>query len=438
MAGESSRARSDTIRKPGNVGYPQLPEVGDESLSEYTEIENEFQQEAGETNWVYQAGEPQSALSMVEFMTCKSINQIRQMDASDQLRAARHVYATIEEWSARMEGLRGQVATLTEKRAGDKAVIRSLQDQVARLAVQAAANIAGSSAVGPDDRSRSGSPGMATGIKTIKLGDPEIFKGTTEPSIDEWTRKLKHKLRTNRDHYPDEQSRMDYTYSRVGGDALLHLDPRIESGANQYNTVEEMIETLFQAYGDQDKRGTAQEDFRKLYQNDRKFTEFWADFLRLSTILNMADIDQQDELRRRVADDIKAAIAPMDFSTIHELAKKCTLIDHRFAPLRKKKPSSGGNGTGKSAASGTSTISKPSTSNYTKGTGQAAQSRGASSYTSEYLARQAKWRADHQKEYDLGVCFTCKKPGHLQKECPTKAKAKVNEIAEGEPEEALN
>jgi len=64
-------------------------------------------------------------------------------------------------------------------------VIRSLQDQVAYLTVQAAANIVGSSAVGLDNRSRSGSPSIATGIKTIKLGDPEIFKGTTKPSINE-------------------------------------------------------------------------------------------------------------------------------------------------------------------------------------------------------------------------------------------------------------
>ena len=126
------------------------------------------------------------------------------MDASNQLHTARYVYATIEEQSACIEGLRGQVTTFTEKRVGDKVVIQSLQDQVACLIVQAAANIVGSSAVGPDDQSRSGSPSIAIGIKTIKLGDPEIFKGTTEPSINEQTRKLKYKLRTNRDYYPDK------------------------------------------------------------------------------------------------------------------------------------------------------------------------------------------------------------------------------------------
>ena len=164
-------------------------------------------------------------------MTYKLINQIRQIDTSNQLRAARYVYATIEEWSARIEGLRSQVTTLTEKRVGDKAVIQSLQDQVARLTVQAATNIVGSSTLSPDNRSRSGSP-IVVGTKTIKLGDPEIFKGTVEPSINEQTHKLKYKLYTNRDHYPDKQSQIDYTYSRVGGDALLYLDPYIESGAN--------------------------------------------------------------------------------------------------------------------------------------------------------------------------------------------------------------
>jgi hypothetical protein len=56
---------------------------------------------------------------------------------------------------------------------------------VARLTVQAAANIVGSSTISLDDRSRSGSPSIAIRIKTIKLRDPKIFKGTAEPSINE-------------------------------------------------------------------------------------------------------------------------------------------------------------------------------------------------------------------------------------------------------------
>jgi len=125
---------------------------------------------------------------------------------------------------------------------------------------------------------------------------------------------------------------MAYVYSVVGGAALLHLDPRIDPDLpNAYQTVDEMFETLFLAFGDQDKRGTALDDFRRLYQNDKKFTDFWADFLRLATILKMSDIDQQDELRRRISNDLKPIVATIfEATSVHDLAKKCTMIDNRL------------------------------------------------------------------------------------------------------------
>ena len=92
-----------------------------------------------------------------------------------------------------------------------------------------------------------------------------------------------------------------------------------------------MFETLFLAFGDQDKRGTALDDFRRLYQNNKKFTDFWADFLRLATILKISDIDQQDELRRRISDDLKPMVATIfEATSVHDLAKKCTVIDNRL------------------------------------------------------------------------------------------------------------
>jgi len=41
-----------------------------------------------------------------------------------------------------------------------------------------------------------------------------------------------------------------------------------------------MLDTLFVAFGDQDKRGTALDAFQELYQGEnQRFTEFWAEFL---------------------------------------------------------------------------------------------------------------------------------------------------------------
>jgi len=102
----------------------------------------------------------------------------------------------------------------------------------------------------------------AAGARIIKIPDPAIFEGTASPGIEEWSRKIRHKLRVNCDCFPDNWSQIAYVYSRVGGSALLHLDPRIDpDSTSQYTSMEDILDTLFVAFGDQDKRGTALDAF---------------------------------------------------------------------------------------------------------------------------------------------------------------------------------
>jgi hypothetical protein len=124
-----------------------------------------------------------------------------------------------------------------------------------------------------------------------------------------------------------------------------------------------------------------------------------------------------------------------EVTSVHDLAKKCTVIDNRLQPLKKKKAATPAGAGTKSSTSRTGTTTKPAIPNDTQGAGVAAQSGGTGG------ARPARpaWTEERKKEYDLGVCFSCKKSGHLSRDCPTKAtRAKVSEIADGESEETLN
>jgi hypothetical protein len=337
-----------------------------------------------------------------------------------------------------------QVQKQQETSARDKAVIQSLYDQITRLAVRAAATGIPTPPI-LDDQSQTGSF-IARAAKTIKIPDPAIFEGTADkgPGIDEWSRKIRHKLRINCDYFPDNWSQIAYVYSRVGGSALLHLDPRMDpDSTSQYTSVEEILETLFIAFGDQDKRGTALDSFYGLYQrNNQRFTEFWAKFLRLATILKMPDIDQQDALRLRISNDLKIAVAGIEATSAHDLAKKCTVIDHRLRPLRKKQSqesvtSNTSNYTGGSACA--SAYCSSGSAHASASASASAQGSDCGSDTDTDISATAELAAiypggsggsdigkrspqyqfknpDRNKEYQQRVCFYCKAQGHKAKE----------------------
>ena len=111
------------------------------------------------------------------------------------------------------------------------------------------------------------------------------------------------------------------------------------------------------------KKETTREEYRKLYQNDKPFPEFWAKFLRLATMLKIDDEQQQTDLRLKVNDELKAQISSIfDMKDVADLATKCRIIDFRLGNIKKDKQrrTGGGNNRG-TGGSGQSDSKKPST-----------------------------------------------------------------------------
>ena len=68
---------------------------------------------------------------------------------------------------------------------------------------------------------------------------------------------------------------MGYVENCVGGTAIKHLAPQLRSGsANPFQSAEEMLEVLKRVFGDPNRRMTALQEFRKLYQGNKDFNSF--------------------------------------------------------------------------------------------------------------------------------------------------------------------
>ena len=99
--------------------------------------------------------------------------------------------------------------------------------------------------LGDERTSRQNTPAETAGSKrSTKLPDPPIFE-SREQNIELWLSRMRNKLRANADHYPSDNLKMAYTESRIGGEAALHIAPRMRDAAlNRFETADEILDYL--------------------------------------------------------------------------------------------------------------------------------------------------------------------------------------------------
>jgi hypothetical protein len=171
--------------------------------------------------------------------------------------------------------------------------------------------------------------------KSTKLPDPPIFEGK---GVAVWLSRMKNKLETNADHYLTEKSKIAYAESRIGGNAAEHIAPRMIDTPNRFQTVEEIFAYLHQVFGDPDRKQTITRLYSKLYQGRRSFSEFWIEFQRLSTELNLSQETMVQDLQQKLSYELQDALVYMpETNDLTELARNCQRMDQRLKDRNTRK-----------------------------------------------------------------------------------------------------
>lgn len=99
-----------------------------------------------------------------------------------------------------------------------------------------------------------------------KFLDPEMYNEDKQ-KLRSWIYSLNVKLVSNADRYPMESDKICYSVGRLTGKALNQVELQVkENGSPDFDTIKDLIKYLELAFGDPDKRGTAQRELHKLCQ----------------------------------------------------------------------------------------------------------------------------------------------------------------------------
>ena len=159
-------------------------------------------------------------------------------------------------------------------------------------------------------RQREGTPsstGLMGSKRSPKLPDVDVLTdgkgfGKGEPTWEEWIHKIHDKLEVNHDHFENERAKIAYVCGRTAGRAASHLYARRrKDSVNPYVTVDQVLEDLTRNFDDPDRRKNAVRDYNKLMQGTKTFHDFFSEFMRLASYLDVTEQTLLDDLERKIA-----------------------------------------------------------------------------------------------------------------------------------------
>ena len=260
--------------------------------------------------------------------------------------------------------------------------------------------------------------------KSEKLPDPDPFDGTREKLIP-FLFAIRSKLAINLNRYPTEDSKIDYVYSRLSGNAQAQILPRLQAELNKIDTCDQLLEHLERSFGDPDRRGTAQRIIGTLRMKNRPFAEYLAEFQRYIEDTGYNVEARKSLLEAGLFNELKDYLINMDVHnmTFESLIEKCHMIDGRH---RAKQAQS------RPRAFGTPPISGPKSpgvagTNSATSRPLAANSGGDPMDLSVTNARKRGPLTPEEKQHRLinNLCLYCGGAGHQAVNCPSKPKTFV-------------
>lgn len=112
----------------------------------------------------------------------------------------------------------------------------------------------------------------------------------------------------------------------------------ITDDTTNFTTVQEFLETLTHAFGDPDKKGTAQRELRNLRQRNTDFASFMANFQRWALATGFDENSQISFLTDGISDELKQAmLSQITPTTLKEYITLLQRMDNKLRALAAEK-----------------------------------------------------------------------------------------------------
>ena len=280
--------------------------------------------------------------------------------------------------------------------------------------------------------------------RSTKHPDPSPFGGD-KAELRGWMTQLRIKMNINKDHYPTEQSKLAYALSRLKEKALEQLQPYLERDGNiALADMDAFYAKLQLAFGDPDRKATAQRELQQLRQKNKEFYLYLSDYQRLVPDTGFDDEAKRSILLDGLSDELKSALITVDLpASLDDTIQVLQKIDNRFRSVQAslRKPFSYGASRSSSAPSTPSAPNIKTSSGPTTPAPRPAHTPYSDSDVMDLSTSRRRGPitpAERSRRMNEGLCMYCGGSGHFANACPVskgKTRMKTYELSWVTPEE---
>jgi hypothetical protein len=221
---------------------------------------------------------------------------------------------------------------------------------------------------------------------------------------------------------------------RLRGRALDQILPYIKENGNRWalNDVEDVIKILQRTFGDPDERATARFKLQNLRQNNREFSDYYAEFSRLVAELGWDEAATMDALRNGLSLELhEKLVGAPPTTTMHEFVEQCQKLDSQLRALENLRKLRTNRGQVKTTTTATPTTSRPTPATQ-------ATTASSSKQTPAQGPRQKLSAQERATRLSEGRCLYCGGLGHMAASCPAKTNVKVASVELLDTEEEVS